>query len=235
MTLAMVRGFYSAHRNNKGNETDGIWNQKLLNCLTDGVPVGVFLQTGKSSSSYLRTLAFVEEYNPANDLFTLHGPVTPETEHLFGSAVTLDNMGTDGVRTAQRGDADVTDVGAMQEDRRDIVMVRQVVRKGQQQFRDALVKVRCAVTGFATNEVLQAAHILDYRGTQSNVVSNGVLLRADIHLLFDNYLIGINPSSYRIEVNADVPDGEYTKLEGKQLLLPSDTASIARYERFKCA
>ena len=237
--------FYSAHRNNKGNETDGIWNQKLLNCLTDGVPVGVFLQTGKSSSSYLRTLAFVEEYNPANDLFTLHGPVTPETEHLFGSAVALDNMGADGVRTAQRGDADVTDAGAMQEDRRDIVMARQVVRKGQQQFRDALVKAyegRCAVTGFATNEVLQAAHILDYRGTQSNVVSNGVLLRADIHLLFDNYLIGINPSSYRIEVNADVPDGEYTKLEGKQLLLPSDTASrpnekylIARYERFKCA
>lgn len=235
--------FYSAHRNNSGNRTDAIWNQKLLNCLVDGVPVGVFLQTGKSSSSYLRALAFVEEYNPENDLFTLHGPVTPETEPLFSSVILLEgSKETDAGDDAEAVDADE---GAMLEDRREIITARRVIRKGQRAFRDALVKAyegRCAVTGVATNEVLQAAHILDYRGTQSNVASNGVLLRADVHLLFDNYLIGINPSSYRIEVNAGVPDGVYTALDGKQLLLPSDSALrpnekylIVKYERFKCA
>ena len=42
------------------------WNQKLVNCLMAGVPVGVFLQQNSSSSSYLRFLAFVEEFNPEN-------------------------------------------------------------------------------------------------------------------------------------------------------------------------
>ena len=58
--------YYSAHQNNSGGMTDMHWNQKLVNCLMDGVPVGVFLQQNSSSSSYLRFLAFVEEFNPEN-------------------------------------------------------------------------------------------------------------------------------------------------------------------------
>lgn len=85
--------YYSAHQNNSGSTTDMHWNQKLVNCLMDGVPVGVFLQQNSSSSSYLRFLAFVEEFNPENELFTLHGPVTPETEHLFASATPQTEMG----------------------------------------------------------------------------------------------------------------------------------------------
>ena len=85
--------YYSAHQNNSGGTTDMHWNQKLVNCLMDGVPVGVFLQQNSSSSSYLRFLAFVEEFNPENELFTLHGPVTPETELLFASATPQAEMG----------------------------------------------------------------------------------------------------------------------------------------------
>ncbi|WP_455235505.1 HNH endonuclease [Senegalimassilia anaerobia] len=88
----------------------------------------------------------------------------------------------------------------MEEDRRRFSVARRMVRQGQQTFRKDLFKAyegHCAVTGFDTNEVLQAAHILDYRGTQSNIVENDILLRSDIHLLFDSYLLGINPASMR--------------------------------------
>ena len=171
--------YYSAHQNNSGGTTDMHWNQKLVNCLMDGVPVGVFLQQNSSSSSYLRFLAFVEEFNPENELFR---------KDLF---------------KAYEG--------------------------------------HCAVTGFDTNEVLQAAHILDYRGTQSNIVENGILLRSDIHLLFDSYLLGINPASMSLEASPRISDGQYADLDGKKLFLPKEKALrpnenflIAKYKRFKC-
>lgn len=236
--------YYSAHQNNSGGTTDMQWNQKLVNCLMDGVPVGVFLQQNSSSSSYLRFLAFVEEFNPENELFTLHGPVTPETEHLFASAAPQAEM-KDPVAVDERLRAnEVGDSESMEEDRRRFSVARRMVRQGQQAFRKDLFKAyegHCAVTGFDTNEVLQAAHILDYRGTQSNVVENGILLRSDIHLLFDGYLLGINPASMRLEASPRISDGPYADLDGAPLFLPKDKASrpnenflIAKYRRFKC-
>ncbi len=119
-----------------------------------------------------------------------------------------------------------------------------MVRQGQQAFRKDLFKAyegHCAVTGFDTNEVLQAAHILDYRGTQSNIVENGILLRSDIHLLFDSYLLGINPASMSLEASPRISDGQYADLDGKKLFLPKEKALrpnenflIAKYKRFKC-
>ena len=196
--------YYSAHQNNSGGTTDMQWNQKLVNCLMDGVPVGVFLQQNSSSSSYLRFLAFVEEFNPENELFTLHGPVTPETEHLFASAAPQAEMEESATVDEHLQTTEIRDPESMEEDRRRFSVTRRMVRQGQQAFRKDLFKAyegRCAVTGFDTNEVLQAAHILDYRGTQSNVVENGILLRSDIHLLFDSYLLGINPASMRLEAS----------------------------------
>ena len=133
----------------------------------------------------------------------------------------------------------------MEEDRRRFSAARRMVRQGQQTFRKDLFKAyegHCAVTGFDTNEVLQAAHILDYRGTQSNIVENGILLRSDIHLLFDSYLLGINPASMRLEASSRISDGQYADLDGKKLFLPKEKALrpnenflIAKYTLFKCS
>lgn len=236
--------YYSAHQNNSGGTTDMHWNQKLVNCLMDGVPVGVFLQQNSSSSSYLRFLAFVEEFNPENELFTLHGPVTPETEHLFASATPQTEMGESATVDERLQTTEICDPERMEEDRRRFSVARRMVRQGQQAFRKDLFKAyegHCAVTGFDTNEVLQAAHILDYRGTQSNIVENGILLRSDIHLLFDSYLLGINPASMCLEASPRISDGQYADLDGKKLFLPKEKALrpnenflIAKYKRFKC-
>ena len=47
---------------------------------------------------------------------------------------------------------------------------------------------RCAVTGEKTLPVLDAAHILPYSKGGSHDVRNGLLLRRDIHSLFDRRL-----------------------------------------------
>jgi predicted restriction endonuclease len=49
---------------------------------------------------------------------------------------------------------------------------------------------RCAVTGCDVEVALEAAPIEPYQGPHSNDIANGLLLRADVHPLFDlGYLI----------------------------------------------
>jgi putative restriction endonuclease len=77
------------------------------------------------------------------------------------------------------------------------VTARQIrERRGQRAFRDALRRRyggRCAVTGCTVLDLLEAAHIKPYRGDRDNNPQNGLLLRADIHTLFDLDLLGIEP------------------------------------------
>lgn len=70
-----------------------------------------------------------------------------------------------------------------------------VLRQGQGTFRRKLLEVyggTCCITGCAFEQVLEAAHIQPYRGEHTNAVENGLLLRADVHTLFDLYLLWID-------------------------------------------
>ena len=79
---------------------------------------------------------------------------------------------------------------------------------------------RCAVTGTAIAATLQAAHIVPYRGPEMNSVQNGVLLRADIHNLFDLGLMQIDPSTLRISLSEELKSTSYGKLDGRKLRAP---------------
>lgn len=68
-------------------------------------------------------------------------------------------------------------------------------RRGQSAFRANLIAAfqgKCAVTGCDAVDALEAAHIDPYSVSHSNEPSNGLLLRSDIHTLFDLDLIGVN-------------------------------------------
>jgi putative restriction endonuclease len=52
---------------------------------------------------------------------------------------------------------------------------------------------RCAVTGERIRPVLQAAHILPVALGGQNRLDNGLLLRSDVHTLFDSGYLGVNP------------------------------------------
>ena len=118
------------------------------------------------------------------------------------------------------------------------------IREGQPQFRAALLtlyQARCAITDCDAVPALEAAHIKPYEGTVTNVVTNGILLRADIHTLFDFDLIGINPDGRRVSVSKQLHNTVYEKLNGTPLRGPHDpsaapnsAALIWRWQRFSC-
>lgn len=71
-----------------------------------------------------------------------------------------------------------------------------IPRLGQATFRIELEKqyqVRCAVTGERTRPVLDAAHIKPYSIVKEHSLSNGLLLRKDIHKLFDDGYVTVTP------------------------------------------
>jgi len=124
-------------------------------------------------------------------------------------------------------------------DRRNLVERQIRERRGQQRFRDDLrtrYDDRCLATGCTVLAVLEAAHISPYRGDADNHPENGLLLRSDIHTLFDLNLLGIDPALLQIKVHPDVVQ-EYTFLDGRVINWPtedrpSQAALILRYESF---
>lgn len=112
--------------------------------------------------------------------------------------------------------------------------LREIVeRRGQPDFRNKLIAAysgRCAVTGCDAVAALEAAHIVPYTGPQSNHVTNGLLLRADIHTLFDLDLIGVDPESMAICVAPGIKATVYAELDGQKLLLPVNAADIPNHE-----
>lgn len=113
-----------------------------------------------------------------------------------------------------------------QEDGRKRILAEIVRRQGQRGFRKALLDSyggKCAVTGCALGWVLEAAHISPYRGPDTNKPDNGLLLRADIHTLFDLGLLSVNPDNLKIRVAGQIGEPEYRALDG-QALRPGKTA-----------
>ena len=64
---------------------------------------------------------------------------------------------------------------------------------------------RCAVTGERTLPALDAAHIRPYADGGEHEACNGLLLRRDIHSLFDAGYVTVTPD-YRFEVSREPPN-----------------------------
>lgn len=100
-------------------------------------------------------------------------------------------------------------------------------RLGQGTFRvgvtDAYERA-CAITEEHSLPALEAAHIRDYASDGPHEISNGLLLRADLHRLFDRGYLTVTPE-LRVEVSqrlrADYSNGRsYYPLHGRQLRVP---------------
>lgn len=123
---------------------------------------------------------------------------------------------------ARSPDPDAFDA-SNEQDARDQVMRSVRDRRGQPEFRKGLLRAydaRCAITGCGIVELLEAAHICPYRGAHTNHVQNGLLLRADIHTLFDLELLWIDPDSYTVQLATELRDSEYSALHGAPLRVP---------------
>lgn len=100
-------------------------------------------------------------------------------------------------------------------------------RRGQQAFRNALMVAyegRCVATDCSVQDVLEAAHIHPYRGPDTNKVANGLLLRADLHTLFDCGLVAIDEVTMALIIAPQLRSSEYGTLHGRVLRTPSNPA-----------
>ncbi len=108
-------------------------------------------------------------------------------------------------------------------------------RRGQRALRLKLLELydaACAVTGTGPAEVLEAAHILSHAISGINHSENALLLRADIHILFDRNLLKINPDTFEIVIHNSLKGTEYWKLDGGILRTRNDQ-SIPSVEYLK--
>jgi len=102
-------------------------------------------------------------------------------------------------------------------------------RLGQGTFRVLVTdayKRRCAFTGSPVLHVLDAAHIQPYGKEGPHRVQNGILLRQDVHTLFDRGYITVTPK-YRVEVSHRIKEEfanghEYYSEHGKLIALPDE-------------
>jgi hypothetical protein len=95
------------------------------------------------------------------------------------------------------------------------------------------------ISGCEVLDVLEAAHIEPYRGAQTHSVDNGLLLRSDLHTLFDLDLIAIEPETLKVHLHPDLQSSEYLMFNGTHLLLtdysdrPSEKVLSTRWKRFQ--
>jgi len=102
-------------------------------------------------------------------------------------------------------------------------------RLGQGAFRILVTdsyRRRCAVTGERTLPALDAAHIRPFADGGAHEAPNGILLRRDIHSLFDAGYVTITPS-LRFEVSGRIREEfengrDYYGLHGKGVVPPDD-------------
>ena len=107
----------------------------------------------------------------------------------------------------------------------DPVLVKQ--RLGQGTFRMLITDVyqrRCALTGEKVLPVLQAAHIRPVSEGGGHRVDNGLLLRSDVHTLFDRGYVSVAPDR-RVLVSSrlkkDFDNGEhYYQYQGREIWTP---------------
>jgi len=111
-------------------------------------------------------------------------------------------------------------------------------RLGQGAFRVLVTESyqrRCAVTGERTLPVLEAAHIKPFAKSGPNRVNNGLLLRSDLHILFDRGYMTIT-DSMNVEVSRRIKEEfengrDYYAMHGKSLIiLPSNPIELPAHD-----
>jgi putative restriction endonuclease len=119
-------------------------------------------------------------------------------------------------------------------------------RLGQGSFRAVVTDAhsyRCAISKERTLPVLQAAHIRPYADGGQHELSNGLLLRSDLHTLFDQHYLTIEPNKKTIIVSRRIREQfengrDYYALKDRLLAKPFDAFALPSTENlafhFEC-
>jgi hypothetical protein len=203
---------YAQEEDKSGESADLFTNQGLKRCMKDGVPVAVLKQLSKKPDvTRYRVLGLAKVVAWEEGIFTL------QSTTLGGTSV------KPGLTIAEPV-VPYTPEGV--EDNRARALREIALRQGQSAFRSGLLTAyegRCAVTGCAVVQVLEAAHITPYLGPETNHISNGLLLRSDLHTLWDKGLIYLS-DDFTLQIKPSLAVSEYALLAGKRIKQPTQQA-----------
>lgn len=96
------------------------------------------------------------------------------------------------------------------------------LRRGQPAFRERLLAAyggRCVISGCDVVKALEAAHIVPHSEDGTYTTSNGLLMRADLHTLFDLHLFSVCPDTGTVQLNPKLRNS-YGQFEHKVLRRP---------------
>ena len=198
-------------------------NAALLANKLDRVPVAVWRQISPKPNSKYRILGLGLVTGWQGGYFTIRG--FPPSGELVSAdkADEVEKTLTAQAETMAADDFDPAGSDGLRE--RELRSIAR--RRGQPGFRKKLLKAygaACAISGCKDAGVLDAAHIAPHRGIESNHIQNGLLLRTDLHTLFDVGLLSIDPADMKVRVAPSVVSTEYRALDGRALRLPRDAA-----------
>lgn len=114
-------------------------------------------------------------------------------------------------------------------------------RLGQGGFRVSITEAyrrRCAMTGERTLPALEAAHIKPHSDSGGHELSNGLLLRRDVHRLFDLGYLSVDPGDRRIMVSGRIKTEfengrDYYALHGRTIAAPTEIAALPATEALR--
>jgi hypothetical protein len=198
-------------------------NRGLVRCMQDGVPVGALLQVKPKPGVEYQVLGLAQVVNWLNGYFILEG-LAPDGSLGSSRAGRPDAARDRALATALAPTSDGFEPFSI-EDLRRRSLEQVVQRRGQARFRAALIEAyhgQCAISECDAVEALEAAHIAPYRGDQSDHPQNGLLLRADLHSLFDLGLIAINTNGMKVVVAPKLRRSIYGTIAGQDVRLPEN-------------
>jgi hypothetical protein len=194
-------------------------NKALMECWKDRVPVGVFWQVSSKPNVKYRVLGLALVSSWEAGYFYLEGFSPSGRVHDSGSAGQLLSIVTQLEADSQSKSFEPSNLT----DARERIAASIVQRRGQREFRNKLIVAydrKCAISGCDALEALEAVHIVPYLGPKTNHVTNGLLLRADLHTLFDLGLISIHPAEMVVVLSPKLKDTFYSTLAGQKLHFP---------------
>lgn len=104
-------------------------------------------------------------------------------------------------------------------------------RRGDRRLRAELLRGygnRCALTGEAPIDLLEVAYIVPFPGGHLHSSDNALLLRADLHTLWDLNLIAIDPATKTARISPRLKGSQYEAIEGTRLARRENGSSVSR-------
>ena len=105
-------------------------------------------------------------------------------------------------------------------------------RRGDRRLRTSLLRAygdQCVITGASPRAILEVAYVVPFPKGNFNSTDNAILLRSDLHTLWDLNMIAVNPDTLCVEVDESLLATAYGEYAGRKITTPkSSVCAVSR-------